>query len=110
MINSKLLNYFYKEEFLGVQIKTEFLEKISIPKIDFFDKREKAKHDELIKLADKMLVKNKELQKLDPIMDDKEYNELKEEIEITDKKIDQKIYELYGLTEEEIKTIENKVR
>lgn len=59
-------------------------------------------------LADKMLEKNKELQKLDPIMDDKEYNEIKEEIEKTNKKIDQKVYELYGLGEEEIKIVEEK--
>ena len=46
------------------------------------------------------------MQKLDPIMDEKEYNEVKEEIEKTDKEIDQKVYELYGLTEEEIAIIE----
>ncbi|MFH1822494.1 MAG: N-6 DNA methylase, partial [Patescibacteria group bacterium] len=96
LVNSKLLNYFYKEEFLGVQIKTEFLENIPIPKIDFKDKKAKAKHDGLVKLADKMLEKNKELQKLDQIMDEKEYNEVKEEIEKTDKEIDKKVYELYG--------------
>ena len=34
------------------------------------------------------------------------YKKIKEEIEKTDKIIDQKVYELYGLTEEEIKIIE----
>ena len=41
-------------------------------------------------------------------MDDKEYNAIKKEIEKTDKEIDEKVYELYGLTEEEIKSIEEK--
>ena len=41
-------------------------------------------------------------------MDDKEYNAIKKEIEKTDKEIDEKVYELYGLTEEEIKIIEEK--
>jgi len=41
-------------------------------------------------------------------LDDKEYNAIKKEIEKTDKEIDEKVYELYGLTEEEIKIIEEK--
>jgi len=40
-------------------------------------------------------------------MDEKEYNEVKEEIEKTDKEIDKKVYELYGLGEEEIRVVEN---
>ena len=37
------------------------------------------------------------------------WEKLKKEIEKTDKEIDQKVYELYGLTEEEIKIIEESV-
>jgi len=37
-----------------------------------------------------------------------EINQLQYEINITDKKIDQMVYELYGLTEEEIKIVEGK--
>ncbi|MFA6306625.1 MAG: TaqI-like C-terminal specificity domain-containing protein [Patescibacteria group bacterium] len=90
---------------LFAEIKINHLKEIPIYKIDFKKKNEKAKHDELVKLVDKMLEKNKELQKLDPIMDDKEYNGVKEEIEKTDKEIDKKVYELYGLTGEEINII-----
>jgi hypothetical protein len=36
-----------------------------------------------------------------------EWNKIKTEIEETDKMIDQKVYELYGLTDEEIKVIES---
>jgi peptidoglycan hydrolase CwlO-like protein len=36
-----------------------------------------------------------------------EINQLQSEIEKTDKEIDQMVYELYGLTEEEIKIVEN---
>jgi len=35
-----------------------------------------------------------------------EWGRLKSEIEKTDKQIDQKVYELYGLTDEEIKIVE----
>ena len=34
-------------------------------------------------------------------------NQIQSEIEKTDREIDQMIYELYGLTDEEIKTVEN---
>jgi type II restriction/modification system DNA methylase subunit YeeA len=37
-----------------------------------------------------------------------EWHELKEEIELTDKKIDVEVYKLYSLTEEEIRVVEDK--
>jgi hypothetical protein len=58
------------------------------------------------KLVDKILELNKQLQNT-PENSDK-WNEIKREIEKTDKEIDRKVYSLYGLTEEEIKIIENK--
>lgn len=36
-------------------------------------------------------------------------NEIKSEIEKTDKEIDQMVYQLYGLTEEEIQIVENSI-
>ena len=60
-----------------------------------------------MKLANKMLKLNKEIQKLHPEMNDDEYKKVKSEIEKTDKIIDQKVYKLYGLTPEEIKIVEN---
>ncbi|MCG2809540.1 MAG: hypothetical protein L6275_04355, partial [Candidatus Portnoybacteria bacterium] len=78
-----------------------------IYKIDFSDKKEKAKHNELVKLADKMLKLSEELQKLHPIMDDKEYEETELEIQKIDEIINQKVYKLYGLTEEEVRIVEN---
>lgn len=91
----------------NIAITQLLLNNFPIYKIDFSDKKEKAKHNELIKLADKMLKLNKELQKLHPIMDDKEYEETKSEIQKTDEIINQKVYELYGLTEEEVRIVEN---
>jgi len=38
----------------------------------------------------------------------KEYNEIKREIEKTDKERDKKVYKLYGLGEDEIKAVEGK--
>jgi len=63
---------------------------------------------EIAKLVDKMQELNQELQKLDQELDDKEYNEIKGQIAKTDKKIDEEVYKLYGLTEEEIKIVEGR--
>ena len=78
-----------------------------IYKIDFSDQKEKAKHDKLVKLADEMLKLNKELQKLDLMLDEAEYKEIKGNIEKTDGEIDERVFELYRVGEEEIKIIEN---
>lgn len=113
LLNSKLLSYYFRNKFEEAHVRGGYLQfkkiytsQIPIYKIDFSNKKEKAKHDELASLADKMLKFNKGLQKIDPIMDEKEYGELKQEIDKTDKEIDQKVYKLYGLSEEEIKVVE----
>jgi len=69
---------------------------------------DKKQQIEIAGLVDKMQGLNQELQKLDQELDDKEYNEIKEQIVKTDKKIDAEVYKLYGLTEEEIKIVEGK--
>ncbi len=113
ILNSRLVSFWFANTFdkfqrkIFPQFKVKELAQFPIFRIDLSIKKEKAKHDELANLADKMLKLNKSLQKLDPILDDKEYNQIKKEIEETDKIIDQKVYELYGLTGEEIKIIED---
>ena len=53
-----------------------------------------------------MLELNKDLQKITE--NSEKWNSIKSEIEKTDKKIDEEVYKLYGLTQEEIKIIETK--
>ena len=60
----------------------------------------------LTNLVDKILLLNKQLR--ETTENSNEWQKLKEEIEKTDKLIDQKVYELYGLTDEEIKIVEGK--
>ena len=106
IINSKLLNYWYTQQFKTLSVAKNAFLILPIKNINLFNLREKKYHDELVKLADKMLKLNKKLQNLDPILDENEYKELKSEIDKTDKEIDEKVYELYGLTEAEIKIVE----
>lgn len=111
IINSKLQTFYFKNNLITnpeayPYIQHYDLEKLPIYEIDISKTGEKYKHDQLVRLVEMILKLNKELQKLDPIMDKEEYNIKKAEIEKIDKEIDEKVYELYGLTEEEIKSVE----
>ncbi|MDP3974399.1 MAG: N-6 DNA methylase [bacterium] len=105
LLNSKLCDFYYKKisKKMGnsYEYLPQYLEKLKILLI------KKDDTDLLSRLAKKICEEKIKLQKLDPIMDDKEYNEIKEEIEKTDKEIDKKVYELYGLNKEEIEIVEN---
>lgn len=107
LLNSRFINRWYEINFSsGLHIKINELQNIPIPKINFSKEEDKKKYDELVKLADKMAGLNIKIQKFHPVFNDEEYNELKKEIEKTNKEIDKNVYKLYDLTPEEIKIIE----
>ncbi|MEK7650961.1 MAG: N-6 DNA methylase [Patescibacteria group bacterium] len=58
----------------------------------------------IISYVDKIILLNKEFHDVEE--NSNEWERLKSEIGRTDKKIDEEVYKLYGLTEEEIKTVE----
>ncbi len=103
VLNSKLVNYIFLKLFLNKDIYAYQLERIPIKQIDFTNPAEKKKHDEIVKLVETMLELNKELQKAKLATGQEQ---IKQRITYTDKKIDALVYELYGLTEEEIKVVE----
>jgi hypothetical protein len=110
IINSQLIkkywiNHFYDQKFLFPKIKGSHLKQLPIRQIDFDNPSEKAMHDKLVSLVEKMLELNK---KLAPLRDTncEEKDELLKEIEKTDKEIDELVYQLYELTPEEIVIVE----
>ena len=62
-----------------------------------------ARHDHMVSLVDRMLALHKQLQEA---RTPHEKTALLRQIEATDRQIDALVYELYGLTEEEIKIVE----
>jgi hypothetical protein len=86
-----------------------YLEKLPIHLIDFNNPDDKKMHDDLVALVEKMLELNK---RLAPIRNTpcNERDELHSEIERTEKEIDNLVYDLYGLSAEEIKTIEDNTK
>ena len=70
---------------------------------DFSNPADKARHDKMVQLVQRMLELNRRLGSA-TVPHDKEA--LQRQIDATDRQIDKLIYELYGLTEEEIKIVE----
>jgi len=110
LINSQLMNYYYqslnpeKGEALA-EVKATNVKRLPIRHIDFDNPAEKKMHDDLVALVERMLELNK---RLAPIRNTpcNEQDGLLREIDRTDSEIDNLVYDLYGLTEEERKVVE----
>ena len=86
------------------QVKLNKVRKLPIRRIDFNNPTEKKLHDDLVALVDRMLELNKHLS---PIRNTpcNERDEFLREINRTDSEIDNLVYDLYGLTEQEKRTV-----
>ena len=108
LLNSKLINYCYsvinpeKGEALA-EVKAQHVEQLPIHPIDFSSRSEKATYDKMVSLVSSMLDLNK---KLPLAKTDQEKTILQRQIDSTDRRIDELVYDLYGLTDEEIKIVE----
>jgi type I restriction-modification system DNA methylase subunit len=106
LINSKLLNYWYARKFSTLSVAKNAILVLPVHHIDFNNPTEKKMHDDLVSLVDKMLELNKKLGALSEF--EVEHRQaLEKEIGHTDSAIDGLVYELYGLTEDEIKIVES---
>jgi len=116
ILNSQLMG-FYAREVRAIkygprkppQIRTRSLATLPIRLIDFDNPADKKRHDDFVALVDKMLERNK---RLAPVrnMACAEREELLRQIKQTDQKIDNLVYDLYGLTEEEKTMVEETTR
>jgi type I restriction-modification system DNA methylase subunit len=109
LINSSLLNFYYvkylkstKKVFSEIQARQ--LAQLPIRTISFDDPADVARHDQIVSLVDQMLELNK---KLAESKMPQTTEMLKRQIESTDRQIDQLVYKLYDLTDEEIKIVES---
>ena len=108
LLNSRCMNHFYHLVSLELgrtmaQTDIETIEKLPIRPINFDDLTDKAKHDNMVNLVEQMLKLHKD--KAEARLG-QEKAMLQQEIEATDTQIDRLVYDLYGLTEEEIKIVE----
>jgi hypothetical protein len=75
--------------------------------IDFDDSSQRSKHDHLVGLVEQIMYSE---ETLSTAKTDAEKNRLELQCESLDRQIDEAVYELYGLTEEEIKIVEGDSR
>jgi hypothetical protein len=85
------------------QTDIETLDKLPIRTIDFNNPDDKSKHNKMVKFVDRMLDLHKKLSAA-KIPDEK--TRIQREISATDNQIDNLVYDLYNLTPEEIRIIE----
>ncbi|MEO7533960.1 MAG: TaqI-like C-terminal specificity domain-containing protein, partial [Ferruginibacter sp.] len=85
--------------------KKQYVETIPIKIIDDKNKSEKSLHDEIVKLVDTML--QLQQQKQSTTLPD-QLQQLQQRIAYTDDKINEKVYQLYGLSEEEVRLVEGR--
>lgn len=82
----------------------QYMEKVPVRGvIETKDSAERSRHTKMVSLVDQMLSLNKQLP---TTKTDHERTALQRQIDATDRQIDQLVYELYGLTEDEIKIVE----
>jgi hypothetical protein len=109
LLNSSLATYYVKIIALDItkgaftKFRTNQLARLPIRIIDFSDPKDKTHHDRMVKLVEQMLSLHKQLAAA-KTPDDK--TRLPRQIDATDQQIDCLVYELYGLTEEEIRLME----
>ena len=104
VLNSKLLRViwigqFYDQRQTFPKIKGTYLKELPIVLPDLSEPADKVRHDKLVSLVDKMLVL---MPKLRAAKLESEKATLQNAVTATDQQIDALVYELYGLTQEEI--------
>jgi len=111
VLNSKLMSFWFIHTFgklqrkVFPQFKVKELRVFPIRTINFADAADKARHDRIIKLVEQMLDLHKRLHSAKTETDRELYHR---QIVATDTQIDALVYELYGLTEEEIRIVDGK--
>jgi hypothetical protein len=110
LLNSSLLSTYLKTistPFRGgyIALNRQYIEQLPIRPINFSDPADVGRHDRMVTLVEQMLELHKHLHAATSASDRELYQR---QIDATDREIDKLVYELYGLTEAEIKIVEAK--
>jgi type I restriction-modification system DNA methylase subunit len=110
LLNSKVLDFYLKSVSTTMRggffrYFAQFVEQLPIRAIDFANPEDKAMHDRMVQLVERMLDLHKKKQQANA---DSEKELFEHQIKATDNEIDGLVYKLYELTEEEIRIVEGK--
>ena len=108
LLNSNLLDFCVRQNtnmFRGgyFAANKQAVENLPIRTIDFSDRADVKRHDAMVSLVQRMLDLNKRLAKAKP---GHARTVLEREVAATDRRIDELVYELYGLTDREVRIVE----
>ena len=108
LLNSNLLDFYLKN--ISTTMRggffryfTQFIEQLPIRLIDFSNTKEKNIHNQIVKLVEQMLSLH---EKLHEVNTPPAKRMVQQQIQATDRQINQLVYELYELTNEEIAIVE----
>ncbi len=108
LLNSRLLSSYLKH--ISTPMRggffryfTQYIAQLPIRTIDFTDPADVARHDRMVALVKQMLALHKARQSA---RTPHEQNVLTAQIAATDRQIDRLVYELYGLSEDEVQIVE----
>ena len=103
LLNSKLINWYYRQFFQDVNIKPEDMRELPIKLID------KNQMNEIMNYVEKLLKLNESLIDMMGMKTNKS-KDLEMEINSVDAKIDRLVYKIYGISEEEQMVIEESIK
>lgn len=112
LLNSRLLDFYFKQvstTFHGgyFAANKQYIEKLPIHPINFSNPDDKARHEKMVLLVDRMQALHK---RSAVAKNPNDKHQLQREIDATGREIDQIVYKLYELREEEIKLVEETTR
>jgi len=112
ILNSSLATYYLRivcpRKLSGyIEFSATALSQTPIRTINFDDPADAARHDKMVALVERMLALHEKLAAATVPTDKQLYQR---QIEATDRQIDRLVYELYGLTAEEIEVVESTTR
>jgi predicted metallopeptidase len=116
ILNSKAMDFYFRSRFWASHIsggylrfRKQFLEQLPIPIVDFSNPKKKTLHNKIVELVNKILSLNKRLNEIGDKKTDQSHK-IEEDIKKTDAEINELVYQLYGITEEEKKVIEESLK
>ena len=109
ILNSRLFVFLYRLLAIETgrvlaQVKPTVLAQLPIRKIDMLDRADRERHDRMVSLVERMLDLHKQLAAAKTAHDKTNFQR---QIDATDAQIDKLVYDLYGLTPDEIKIVES---
>jgi hypothetical protein len=108
LLNSSLLNWYYKTKFtnestLTVNLSKTYLSKLPIRKLDFDNADDRSKQDYIVSLADRLLLAARAIEAAETLT---ERASREAEFRSLDLQMDRSVYDLYGLTASDRELIE----